>query len=719
MRKRGKYMRHGSSGSKFAGQSIKTRILLLVGGTLLLFSLITGYSIYSLSALGQTGVDSGGRGIAAAPALKNLEELLGEAGRNAEQFLQQQNVESVLHFRSAMERLTELARQLEETAAAGNDDAGVREARRTGSLIGQYGAGFDELAASLEARGLNRDEGLLGDLKSAAERLESALSAREPHKPREAMEQILAAQGRYLNSPTPGARQSLETAVRALDPVIGETPVPEEQKEALQKRLNTYARVLERHYAVSLPSGDNSLAPVLANEQQRLAVLLGKASGLLEKALNELSLPQSPASHLETLRRHEEAYLSRGEKDDADHVLAALDRLARDIDNPSAAGEDNPAMREAVPQYREAFTAVVRADEEISDRAEGVALAFAELKQHLGQAGSKGAAEAAGLFRLPVLPLRHTVAVVAAAMVAAGLICLLAASRLADSIISPILRLRDSVRRIHEEDELPDALAVAGKGELDLLAREIRTLAQTRTAPGPRPEEAGKEASGPHQETGNEEDVLQADVGQPPVPERISAAAGRLDSLCAVSARDIRDLIDRSAALGRSLKAATDTAADSEGPDTTTAPFTERINDIIRLTADLAEETRILALNAAIKAEHAGTCGSEFTMVVEELDKQAKRAKQAAGEISSSLHGLAQLHEAEGGPWKNYRSASQSIAGEIDHMTAALQEVETKIRTITGQVEALREEPDDPARTSAMSDISGGEDERQANGTRV
>ncbi|HHO48860.1 MAG TPA: HAMP domain-containing protein [Desulfobacteraceae bacterium] len=719
MHKRGKYMSHGSSGSKFAGQSIKTRILLLVGGTLLLSSLITGYSLYSLFALGQTGIDGRSRDSAAVHARENLTELLGEAGRNAEQFLQQRNVESVLHFRSAVERLTELAHQLEETAAAGNDDAGVREARRTGSLIGQYDAGFQGLVASLETKGLNRDEGLLGELKSAAGRLESLWPARKPQSTREALEKILAAQGEYLRTPTPAARESLETAVRTLDPVLGETPFPEEQKKVLRKRLNTYATILERHYAVSLPSGDSSLAPALANEQQRLAGLLRKASGLLDESIGELSSPPPPASHLETLRRHEETYLSRGGKGGADLVLAALDQLARDIDSPSAAGANNAAMREAVQQYRETFTAVVRADEEINDRAAGVDLAFAELEQHLSDAGSNGTAAAAVQFRLPVLPLRHTVAVVAAAMVAAGLLCLLAASRLADSIISPILRLRGRVRRLNEEDELPDDPEINGNGELDLLAQEIRTLAQTRTAAGPRPEEGGKEASGRQGETGHEENVTRADIALPLDPDRVSAIVGRLGNLCAASAQDIKDLMDRSAMLRRSLKAASEAAADSVGSDTPTAPFTERINDIIRITADLAEETRILALNAAIKAEHAGAGGREFAVVVEELDRQAKRAKQATGEISSSLHGLAQLHKAESSPWDKFQPAPQSLAGEIDHMTATLQEVGTKIQTITVQVEALGDELDNHARASAMSDDRGDEDERQAKGILV
>jgi methyl-accepting chemotaxis protein len=690
-------MSQGPSSSQFAGQSIKARIILLVGSILLLFSLITGYCIYSLFSLQQAGVYAKKSSGNLTLTEKNLEDLLAEARHNADQFIQQRNVESVLHFKSAAERLVELGGQLREFAASSNDNTAVLEADRILSLIRQYDADFQELVESREAKGLDASEGLLQQLESAAIRLEDLFSAEESKKLAGALRRIQAAQTEYFSANTSDAFQSLESAVHDLSPLILQSSVPDQQKQVLQKQIKNYATALNRHYAVTPATSDSSMSAVFASEQQRQAAVMVNTSQFLEKAINELSSAQR-ASQLDIIRRHEEKYLLRGEKEDADLVHATLDQLTQSIHDDSLSDEKKQAMLQAVRFYRDSFNGVFRQDKVISDRIVRVNHSFSELEYHLREAGIKTEPGTAVQSQLPVLPFRINVSIIAGAIITVCFFSLIAALRLADSIVSPILRLSNNVRRVYSEHAAPVDLFVDRKDELGLLAREVNNLLLDRKMstdfPGPADllTDQGEEKSWEGEKTGNEENIDRMPADQSRIPERINTLADRIGSLCASTAVAIANIIDRSGTFLQNIEAGDDSAAESSVTDRSTTEIADRINEIIRVTSDMAEETGILALNAAIKAERAGSHGREFTVVVDELDKLAKKAKEASGEISSSLHGLAPLFETGAASGKNLHPDPQSLFEEVRFITGALQEIGPKMQTIGNHVDALQKE---------------------------
>lgn len=61
----------------------------------------------------------------------------------------------------------------------------------------------------------------------------------------------------------------------------------------------------------------------------------------------------------------------------------------------------------------------------------------------------------------------------------------------------------------------------------------------------------------------------------------------------------------------------------------------QEIGDIVNLINDIAEQTNILALNAAIKASSAGQGGSTFTNVADEVQQLADRVAQSTQKIES------------------------------------------------------------------------------------
>ncbi|MBK8016848.1 MAG: methyl-accepting chemotaxis protein [Betaproteobacteria bacterium] len=182
--------------------------------------------------------------------------------------------------------------------------------------------------------------------------------------------------------------------------------------------------------------------------------------------------------------------------------------------------------------------------------------------------------------------------------------------------------------------------------------------------------------------------VLDGSRTQSESASRVAAALEEVNaSLTGVTdnAQDSRELSQKTNQLSVqgeavALKAADETAAIATSVRASAQAIaslnmrSEQISDVVKVIKDIADQTNLLALNAAIEAARAGEQGRGFAVVADEVRKLAERTSHATIEIGTMISAI-------------QKETSDAVTG----MRGGSERVEEGVRLVKEAVDALTE----------------------------
>ncbi|MCF6442276.1 methyl-accepting chemotaxis protein [Pseudoalteromonas luteoviolacea] len=170
-------------------------------------------------------------------------------------------------------------------------------------------------------------------------------------------------------------------------------------------------------------------------------------------------------------------------------------------------------------------------------------------------------------------------------------------------------------------------------------------------------------------------------------------------------AESARDLADQGGGVVRhTVEEITNAASEVQKTATTITSLGDlsaQIGDVIGVIGSIAEQTNLLALNAAIEAARAGEQGRGFAVVADEVRTLAERTTKATGEVSSTVQAIQDKTQVAVNAMNvsveqvnNSVELAQQAGGSLNEIVSGAQE-------IAGMIQSIAIDTEEQARVAA------------------
>lgn len=183
----------------------------------------------------------------------------------------------------------------------------------------------------------------------------------------------------------------------------------------------------------------------------------------------------------------------------------------------------------------------------------------------------------------------------------------------------------------------------------------------------------------------------------------MNAVAGNAEQAMAVSSEAREKALSGAELVNRVLKGMSEVQNQTEALKQdilTLGKQAEDIGQIMVVISDIADQTNLLALNAAIEAARAGEAGRGFAVVADEVRKLAEKTMGATGQVGQSVKGI------QDGARKNIVNVEKSVDSIADtmeivrHSGLALENIVRLVGDAANEIHAITEASKEQSRAS-------------------
>ncbi|GLS04362.1 methyl-accepting chemotaxis protein [Chitiniphilus shinanonensis] len=307
----------------------------------------------------------------------------------------------------------------------------------------------------------------------------------------------------------------------------------------------------------------------------------------------------------------------------------------------------------------------------------------------------------------------------------AALVLVVVGELITRSVVTPLFRLRDFVANVARNYEFTQRLHDAGRDEvaqtsrafdglLDTLQGSLRELTEIGHKVGAHAGEvatASTELSTASQKVSESTTSMAAGVEQ--VTVSVNHVADRAENTDEIARSAGQFASDGGTVIGETIDRINHIAGRVQDSSTNIASLVERtasIGSVVNVIKEIADQTNLLALNAAIEAARAGEQGRGFAVVADEVRKLAERTASSTAEINDTVSAI--QHEANqtveamqravaeveegvthasqaGEAIQQIRRSTESVVNEVGQISSAMREQSSASTMMAQEIEKV------------------------------